>query len=97
MYLDFNPATTKQDRSSDQSNDIKPCSKLESLEQKTVSLPVFPAEDYECMVGAFRAIAKMPTQLQRKFWLVKVAPILGLPRSKYRRLYEVWCAEGGMQ
>jgi hypothetical protein len=49
--------------------------------------------DFDQLCRSFEAIAQQQSTLRRRFELCKVAPFFGIPRSEFRRLFEIWLLE----
>ena len=53
----------------------------------------FPTDEYSRLIQSFQSIGQCRSELQRQFWLYKVAPYHGLSRAECRRLFSVWQLE----
>lgn len=53
----------------------------------------FPTSEFDRLLQSFKAIGQCKSELQRQFWLYKVAPYHGLSRAECRRLFSVWQIE----
>lgn len=50
-------------------------------------------QDFDRVVAAFQAIAKLKSPLQQAFVLSRNAAFFGFPRSEFRRLFGIWMQE----
>lgn len=49
--------------------------------------------DFNRLIAAFRAIAKIDSPLRKRFTLIKISSYFGVPRSEFRKLYQLWLDE----
>lgn len=53
----------------------------------------FPSSEFDQLVKTFESIAAERSAFKRRFWLVSIASRFGLPKSEFRKLFDLWLLE----